>query len=187
MRKALDGLYAAALSMAVLAIVAIATLVLIQVAGRVIDRTLVWAGAAPIGIAVPSLAEIGGFLFVAAAFLALPATLRSGTHVRVTMLAQNLPPAAARWLSVAVLLIATGLGIFAAWHSALQVADSWKFNSVSFGMVRIPLWLPQGAMTAGLVLFAVALADELWAALRGATPAFATAEAGRGVDETGGH
>lgn len=187
MRKALDGLYAAALWAAVLAMVTIASLVLVQVAGRVIDRTLVWMGTAPIGIAVPSLAEIGGFLFVAAAFLALPATLRAGGHVRVTMLAHNLPPAAARWLSVAVLLIATGLGIFAAWHSAIQVVDSWKFNSVSFGMVRIPLWLPQGAMTAGLVLFAVALADELWAALRGATPAFAAAEAGRGIDEAGGH
>lgn len=186
MRKALDGLYAAALWAAVLAMVAIAVLVLIQVAGRVIDRTLVWAGASPVGIAVPSLAEIGGFLFVAAAFLALPATLRSGTHVRVTMLAQNLPPAAARWLSVAVLLIATGLGVFAAWHSAVQVVDSWKFNSVSFGMVRIPLWIPQGVMTLGLGLFALALADDLVTALAGGTPAFQAAEARRGID-AGGH
>lgn len=187
MRKALDGLYAAALWAAVLAMAAIAVLVMIQVVGRVVDRTLVWIGAAPIGIAVPSLAEIGGFLFVAAAFLALPATLRSGTHVRVTMLAQNLPPVPARWLTAAVLVFATALGIFAAWHSALQVVDSWTFDSVSFGMVRIPLWIPQGAMTAGLVLFAVALADELWATLRGAAPAFAAAEAGRGIAETAGH
>ena len=187
MRKALDGTYAAALWASVLAMAAIAVLVLIQVLGRVIDRTLIWAGTAPIGIAVPSLAEIGGFLFVAAAFLALPATLRSGTHVRVTMLAQNLPPAPARWLTAAVLIVATALGVFAAWHSALQVIDSWTFASVSFGMVRIPLWIPQGAMTAGLALFAIALLDELWATLRGETPAFAAAEAGRGIEEAAGH
>ena len=55
-----------------------------------------WPRAADaIGLQVPSLAEIGGFLFVAAAFLALPATLRAAGHVRVTMLAKALPEGAA--------------------------------------------------------------------------------------------
>jgi hypothetical protein len=52
--------------------------------------------------------------------------------------------------------------------------------------VRVPLWIPQGVMTLGLILFAVALADELVAALRGATPAFREAEAARSIDD-GGH
>ncbi len=147
---------------------------------------LVATGNAAIGFQVPSLAEIGGFLFVGAAFLALPATLRSAGHVRVTMLAQALPPAAARVVTALVLAAALALAVFAAWHAGVQAQDSWAFNSVSFGMVRIPLWIPQGVMTLGLVLFAVALADELVLALRGQTPAFRQAEAARGIDE-GGH
>jgi TRAP-type C4-dicarboxylate transport system permease small subunit len=135
---------------------------------------------------VPSLSEIGGFLFVGAAFLALPATLKNAGHVRVTMLAQSLPAGFARVVTILVLAAALSLAVFAAWHSGVQVQDSWAFNSVSFGMVRVPLWIPQGVMTLGLGLFAVALADELVTALKGGTPAFAAAEAARGIDE-GGH
>lgn len=187
MRKALDGLYAAALIASVIAMVTIAGLVLVQVAGRILDRVLGWFGAEAVGLSVPSLAEIGGFLFVASAFLALPATLRAAGHVRVTILARALPPVAARALTLLVIAAATALGLFAAWHSWLQTLDSWQFDSVSFGMIRIPLWLPQGGMTLGLVIFAVALVDELVAALRGQDPAFFTAEASKSIDAMEGH
>lgn len=187
MRRALDGLYKAALIASALSMLAIALLVLLQVTGRIVDRVLSATGGQPLGLAVPSLAEIGGFLFVAAAFLALPSTLRAGVHVRVTMLTQALPRGLARVLMAATLLAATALALFAAWHSGVQALDSWTFSSVSYGMVRIPLWLPQGAMTLGLAIFALALIDETLAALRGATPAFAAAETARTADSMEGH
>lgn len=186
MRRSLDLVYATALVASAAALVAIAVLVFLQIGGRILDRVLVATGADAIGFQIPSLAEIGGFLFVGAAFLALPATLRSAGHVRVTMLARALPAPLARGLTVVVLAVALALAAFAAWHSGAQVFDSWKFNSVSFGMIRIPLWLPQGAMTAGLGLFALALLDELVAAITGREPAFLAAEGARSVDE-GGH
>lgn len=186
MRRALDLVYVSALVASALALVTIAVLVFAQIAGRILDRVLVATGAGALGLQVPSLAEIGGFLFVGAAFLALPATLKSAGHVRVTMLAQALPEGAARAVTVIVLTGALALAVFAAWHSGVQVQDSWAFNSVSFGMVRIQLWLPQGVMTLGLILFALALADELVTALTGGMPAFRKAEAHRSVDE-GGH
>ncbi len=185
MRRALDLTYAAALAASAIALVTIAVLVFIQILGRILDRALLALGREVIGLQVPSLAEIGGFLFVAAAFLALPATLRAAGHVRVTMLARALPALLAKALTVLVLAAALGLAGFATWHSWLQVLDSWQFNSVSFGMIPIPLWIPQGAMTVGLALFALALADELITALRGKTPAFAAAETGRSLDEAG--
>ena len=186
MRRVLDLVYAAALLASALALVTIAVLVFAQIAGRILDRVLVATGGEAIGFQVPSLAEIGGFLFVGAAFLAMPATLKAAGHVRVTMLAQALPETAARAVTIFVLSAALALAIFAAWHSGVQVQDSWAFNSVSFGMVRIPLWLPQGVMTSGLILFALALADELVTALAGGMPAFREAEAERSVDD-GGH
>jgi TRAP-type C4-dicarboxylate transport system permease small subunit len=186
MRRVLDLVYAMALAASAAALVIIAALVFVQIGGRILDRILLATGGQAIGFQVPSLAEIGGFLFVGAAFLALPATLRSAGHVRVTMLTQALPPGAARAVTVVVLVAALGLAVFATWHSGMQVQDSLAFNSVSFGMVRVPLWIPQGVMTLGLGLFALALADELVIALTGGTPAFRAAEAARGVDE-GGH
>lgn len=179
MRRFFDTLYSGALVAACAALVAIAGLVLVQVLGRIIDRLAIWLGQAPPGIAVPSLSEFGGFLFVAAACLALPATLRAGGHVRVTLALGLMGPRMGRAFTGLVLLAALALGGFAGWHSTEQMLDSWRFNTVSFGMVRVPLWIPQAAMTAGFVLLMVALVDELLVLLRGGTPAFRRAEEGR--------
>ncbi|MCC5972018.1 MAG: TRAP transporter small permease [Pararhodobacter sp.] len=186
MRRFFDTLYTGALIAACAAMVAIAVLVLVQVLGRIIDRLAIWMGQAPPGIAIPSLAEFGGFLFVAAACLALPATLRAAGHVRVTLALGLMGPRLGRVFTGLVLLAALGLGSFAAWHSAEQMLDSWRFNTVSFGMVRVPLWIPQGAMTAGFGLLLVALVDELLVLLRGGEPAFRRAEEGR-KDSLEGH
>jgi len=179
MRRFFDTLYTGALIAACASMVAIAVLVLVQVLGRIIDRTALMLGREPWGISVPSLAEFGGFLFVAAACLALPATLRAGGHVRVTLALGLMGPRMGRVFTGLVLLAALALGGFAAWHSGEQMLDSWRFNTVSFGMVRVPLWIPQATMTAGFVLLLVALTDELLTLLRGGTPAFRRSEEGR--------
>jgi len=176
MRKALDGLYGGALAAACLAMVTIASLVFIQVLGRMTDRVADWLGLGRFGFAVPSLAEFGGFLFVAAAFLALPYTLRAAGHVRVTLILRFLPPAADRWMTALVLLVATGLMCFAAWFMGWQTVASYERGSVSYGLIPIPLWLPQAVMSLGIVIFVVALVDELVAVLRGEGAAFRTAE-----------
>ena len=179
MRKALDLLYGAALAGACLAMVAIATLVFIQVMGRIIDRALLLAGFSRIGIAVPSLAEIGGFLFVAASCLALAPTLRAAVHVRVTLLVRFFGPFGRRVLAAVVLVLATGLALFATWFLVKQAIDAQALGRVSYGLVRIPLWIPQSVMALGFVIFVIALADELVTALRGVDPAFRRAEKDR--------
>ena len=184
MRRVLDGIYAGALVIACLAMVAIAVLVMAQILGRMTDRTLLLLGAAPLGLSIPSLSDFGGFLFVASATLALPATLRAGGHVRVSLLLSLGGPMLRRIQGAVVLIAALALAGFAAWHSGAQALDSWRFNSVSFGMVRVPLWIPQGVMTIGFGLLLVAIIDELVAVLRGQDPAYQTAEDDR---STGGH
>jgi TRAP-type C4-dicarboxylate transport system permease small subunit len=184
MRKLLDGIYAGALVIACLAMAAIAMLVLAQILGRIVDRALLMLGSTPLGLSIPSLSDFGGFLFVAAATLALPATLRAGGHVRVSLLLNLGGPLVRRLQGALVLIVALALAGFAAWHSGAQMLDSWRFNSVSFGMVRVPLWIPQSVMTAGFTLLMVAVLDELIAVLRGQAPAYQRAEDAR---STGGH
>ncbi|MCL1628294.1 MULTISPECIES: TRAP transporter small permease [Roseinatronobacter] len=184
LRRVLDHIYNAALGAACLAMIAIAVLVFVQIIGRIIDRALILSGVDPLGLAIPSLSDFGGFLFVAAATLALPATLRAAGHVRVTLALALFGPRAGRVLTLAVLVIALGLAGFAAWHSGVQMWDSLSFNTVSFGMVKVPLWIPQAVMTTGFALLALAVLDELMIALQGQSPAFRLAETKR---SEGGH
>lgn len=180
MRKALDGLYSAGLWFSALAMITIGVLVLCQVIGRVLDRTLIFFGGDALGLAVPSLAEFGGFLFVASAFLAFPATFRTGGHVRVTLLSTALSEGLlTRALQVLVLTAAVALAGFATWHSGLQAFDSYTFGTPSYGTIPVPLWLPQTAMTLGLLIFLVSLLDDLVAVLMGQTPAYRLSELSR--------
>lgn len=182
MRRVLDGVYSGALVAACAAMVAIAVLVGVQVLGRLLDRMALALGMMPPGISIPSLSDFGGFLFVAAATLALPATLRSGGHVRVTLLAGVLRGSAGKIAAGVVLLGALVLAGFAAWHSGVQAWDAWAFNTRSFGMVRTPLWIPQGVMTLGFGLLVLAVLDEGVALLTGREPGYLQAEAARQTD-----
>lgn len=185
-RRLLDRLYDAGFVLAALALVAIAVLVLVQVTGRVIDKAMLALGQEPVGIAITSLSEFGGFLFIGAVFMALAGTLRAAGHVRVTMLSQAVPLGLRRALAGLVLVLALGLGAFALYSAAVQARDSWQFNAVSFGMAQFPLWIPQGVMALGLAIFWIALLDEAVAVLRGQDPAFLRAEAGK-QGKTDGH
>lgn len=186
MRKALDALYGAALVGACLSMIAIAALVFVQVMARVVDIVAVFLGMPRYGFIIPSLAEIGGFLFVASAFLALPATLRAAGHVRVTLLMRWFGPRGDRIMTLLALVAALGLTAFALWSVWLLTWASFVRGSLSIGIVAIPLWIPQGVMTLGLAIFGLALADELVAMLRGGEPAFRAVENRREASE-GGH
>lgn len=176
MRRVLDRLYDGALWLAAAAFALIALLVLLQILGRLVDRAARFVGMPPPGWTIPSLAEFGAFLFTGAVFLGLAGTLRAGGHVRVKLLVQALPDSATRWLGVAVCAAAAALAAFATWSSALQALDSLQFGSLSYGVIPIPLAIPQGVMTVGLALFCVALIDAMVTLARGGVPAYRAAE-----------
>ncbi|SFI97168.1 TRAP transporter small permease [Aerobium aerolatum] len=186
MRKALDALYGGALVGACLSMVLIAVLVFVQVAARLLDRLLVLLGMPRTGFIIPSLAEIGGFLLVAAAFLALARTLRAAGHVRVTLALRWFGEGADRVMTGFALLVGIGLTGFAAWAILMQTLATYRNGSVSFGIIPMPLWVPQAVMTAGIVIFLIALLDEMFQLLRGGEPSFRHQERTREVTE-GGH
>ncbi len=176
MRRMLDRLYDAGLWLAAVTFALIAVLVLLQILGRLTDRAARLVELPPPGLTIPSLAEFGAFLFTGAVFLGLAGTLQAGSHVRVKLLIQNLPATAARWLGVVVAAAAAALAGFATWSSGLQAMDSLKFGSVSYGVIPIPLAIPQGVMTAGLALFCIALIDTMVTLARGGQPGHQAAE-----------
>lgn len=174
MRKALNSLYKASTVLAACCLVVISSLVVLQVLGRLLDGARSLLGLAPLGLLVPSLAEIAGFLLVGASFLALAGTLRNGDHIRVSILLQAVPSAAARLLNMWAIAVALGLAAFFTWHAASLAYDSYVFNEVSFGIIPIPLVFPQSVMTFGLLVFTAALLDDLIVVLTGHPPSFET-------------
>lgn len=176
MRKLLDGLYAFTLWLSAACLVIILVLVAAQICGQIFDTVLKWLGYPPYGFLIPSLSEIGGYLFGVASFLALGATLKRGAHIRVTMLLQVAKPGLRRIFEIWALVAGFAIALYACWSLGTLAYFSWKFGDVSSGLFPIKYWIPQSAMTLGLFTLCVALLDELAITLKKGVPSFIKAE-----------
>ena len=56
------------------------------------------------------------------------------------------------------------------------VYESWKFNEVAQGLIKVPIWIPQISFAVGVAIFFVAIVDELVVVLRRESPAYQRAE-----------
>jgi TRAP-type C4-dicarboxylate transport system permease small subunit len=167
MRRALDALYLGSGVLAGFFLVAIALLSLMQIGGRLL------------GFAAHSYDEFAGWCMAASSFLGLAYTLRASEHIRMTLLLHHVRPRGRRILEIACLAGALALSAFFAYWACDMTRFSWTTGDVSQGLVPVPLWIPQSAMAAGLAILVVALADDLAAALRGATLSYDRAEAAK--------
>ncbi|MFY0988895.1 TRAP transporter small permease [Halomonas sp. C05BenzN] len=166
MRYRLRPLYDLGGYLAAACLCLICTLITAQILGRIIDRVATQVGGDRIGLAIPGLAEISGFLLVGASFLGLAYTFVNGGHIRVTLLIGRLSPAPRAFFEVFCLSIALALCLYLAWNLYWLLEDSIAFNETSYGLLRIPLWIPQSAMLAGVTLFCLALIEAWLTTLR---------------------
>ena len=63
-----------------------------------------------------------------------------------------------------------------AWAVTRFGYESWQFNEVAQGLIRIPIWIPQMSLVLGTLILLIAVLDELAAVLRGEKPASQLAE-----------
>ncbi|MGB8108663.1 MAG: TRAP transporter small permease subunit [Pseudolabrys sp.] len=176
MRRALDNLYRLALWASALCLVAIALMVGVQLAARLIDGALALLHLPRTDFVVLSLNEICGYLLAAASFFALAGTLKAGAHIRVTLVLAALGERA-RWYAE---LWAFGFAAAAAGYMTGHLANfawvSFRFHEVSPGVIRVPLAYPQAAMAIGALIFTLALVDEFFIVASRGRPTFRTAE-----------
>jgi len=172
MRSVLNQFYGITLYLAAACLVLIALLVFAQVLGRVYDGLLRLFGYPPYGFLVASLAEIAGYLLAAASFLALAPTLKRGAHIRVTIVLGNVSPRIRHSLEIWILAVATAFLGFVCWSLVTFVYESYVFKEVSYGIIPMPLWIPQSVMTFGACTLLLALFDELLIVLRGGAPSY---------------
>jgi TRAP-type C4-dicarboxylate transport system permease small subunit len=163
-RRALDSLYTASGALAAVCLAAICALMLAQAFGR------------GVGILIRGAEDIVAWLTAACAFLALGHTFRKGELVRVGLWLDMLGARARWWMevfSLSATLIFVG---YMAWAVTRFVYESWRFNEVAQGLINIPIWVPQSSFVLGVLIFFIAVADELAAVLRGNKPAYQIAE-----------
>lgn len=149
MRRVLDAAYLGAGIAAGLCLAAILLLVLAQIATRLL------------GIAFPGATDYAGYAMAAASFLALAYTFGHGEHIRVELVLQRLGPRARHLAELAAHAVGLCLAAYFAFFAVKAVRVSRLLGDVSQGQDATPLWIPQLAMAAGTLLFAVALADRL--------------------------
>jgi TRAP-type C4-dicarboxylate transport system permease small subunit len=181
MRAVLEKLYFASGVAAAVFLILICVVVSAQIGLRAVDNLLFLLTGTRQGLMIPSAAEFSGFFLAAASFLALAHTLRHGGHIRVNLILRHLPGRVRRLAEAFSLATGAALTGFFAWHTLLMVIDSFVFHEVSYGIVAVPLWIPQSAMLLGLVILFIALVDDLLRALAGKVPSYAGGESAAGA------
>ncbi len=164
MRRFLDGLYAASGAFAALCLAGICALMLAQAVGR------------EFGVLIRGADDITSWLCAASAFFALGHTFRHGELVRVGLLIDRLQGGRRRAAELVALGVTALFVAYMAWAVCKFVYESWKFNEIAQGLIKLPIWIPQLTFALGVVIFLVAVLDELVVVLAGGKPAYQVAE-----------
>ena len=65
------------------------------------------------------------------------------------------------------------------WAVTRFVYDSYAFNEVAQGLIRVPIWIPQLSLVFGIGIFLVAVIDELVTVIKREKPSYQRAEEAR--------
>lgn len=166
MRKFLDKLYNISGIFAAGFIVLICLVVATQVILNLITKIFGTA----YSYTIPSYAEFAGFFLASASFMALAYTLKRGGHIRVTLLIQTfgrIPRLAAELFS---LTLGAVMSAFATYYTIKMNFESYSYGDLSFGIIAIPLWIPQLSVSIGLFILTIAFVDLIYITLRAGKP-----------------
>lgn len=125
---------------------------------------------------IQGLDAYAGYSIAAALFLALPATLRQGDHIRVTLLMARLSSKVQNAMEHFCLAMATGVTAYVAWYACRLVWVSYATHDVSPGADASPLWIPQLTMALGCIGFFISFLHAWVARFQGSAFFIAHAE-----------
>ncbi|WP_447927220.1 TRAP transporter small permease [Vreelandella sp. EE27] len=162
----LDKLYRLGAWGAAACMIAICTLITLQVLFRLIDALLVLIGQGRLGISITGVSEMAGYLLVGATFLGLAYTFTHHAHIRVTLLISKLPSSVRVWFEVFGLVVALAISVALGYSLVGLARESLQYNDVSSGFLSLPLWIPQTVLIIGVGLLCLALTEALIITLR---------------------
>ena len=149
LRAVLDKVYVASGVVAALFLIAILTLIVLQMLAR-------WTGEV-----FPGAPDYAGYCMAAASFFAFAHALNRGSHIRVSMVLNVVSQRVRRWMELWCFAIGTALAWYFVHYAVKATYWSWKFHDISQGQDATPLWIPHLSMVIGSIIFAIALTDHL--------------------------
>lgn len=149
-RRFLDFLYLLAGILAALCLIAILSLIVVQMIAR-------WTGEV-----FPGAPNYAGYAMAAASFFAFANALNRGAHIRVSIILNAVAPGPKRLLEIWCFGLAAAIAWYFTYYAYWFVYWSWKFKEISQGQDAIHMWIPQSVMVFGGGLLAIALTDNLF-------------------------
>ncbi len=160
MRSLLDKLYLASGYLSGFCIVLITLIITAQIVGRLF------------GFIVPSAEDFSGYALAASTFFGLAYTFRQGGHIRVTLVIQHWRRGSRYIQELMVLIFALLLVSFMSFYSIHMVWESYIFEEVSSGYIAVPIWMPQVPVALGILVFNIAILDDVISVLRRHRPSY---------------
>ena len=154
-----DGISRLAAYVAAVLIFAIAGLILSEIVARTffnVSLSFAW--------------EYASYCMATAVFLGAAFTLRTGGHVRVSLLSATVPPVVARAIELLATVFAVGITAFVAYALVMFAWQSGVTGRTSATIDETPLVIPQGLMAFGACLMSLQMLVRLLRLLVGDPP-----------------
>jgi TRAP-type C4-dicarboxylate transport system permease small subunit len=157
MRRHLNGLYNVSGALAAILIFAICLLVSAQVVANLITKIF----GTSVALTIPSYADFSGYFLAASSFMALAYTFKHDGHIRVLLVRDTFSPNVKKYVDRLVLTIAALTACYMTYYMALLTLEAYEFGDQSFGIIAIPLFIPQFFVFLGLLIFSISIIDTL--------------------------
>ena len=164
MRKIFDNLYYFSAVAAGFCLAAMTALILCQIVGR-------W-----FGVVIPSTEDFSGYLVAGAFSLGLAYSFRRGALIIVTLLISNLTGKVRFLMEFVAISVMAALSLFLVWYFGYIVYESYIYKELTQGYIPILLWIPQMPVFIGLIIFSIAIVDDLIQLLCNGEPSYKRCE-----------
>jgi TRAP-type C4-dicarboxylate transport system permease small subunit len=128
--------------------------------------------------------EFVGYGVAAVTFLSLGHAFESGALIRINILLSRISPVGVlRRLVEGFCVVSTGFAAgLITWRFWVDVGRDLDRGTVSSTVAEIPLWIPQAAVLAGLIVFDLQLLSYFLRLMRGGTPMASTGLGARSAE-----
>lgn len=110
------------------------------------------------GVSLQGADEYGGYMLAIVTAIGAAHALLDRAHTRIEILVERLPHGLRAVLNVVSALSMAAMAGFLAWRAVVAMLESVEYRSVSTSPLMTPLWMPQAAWAAGMILFALVAA-----------------------------
>lgn len=114
-----------------------------------------------IGFDIPGIDAYAGYSIAASLFLSMPAALRNGDHIRVTLFLDRMKGTTRKVFDYWCLIAASSVSGYFAYYAVRLVITSFETHDVSPASDASPLWIPQLTMAIGAVGLFIAFIEEV--------------------------